>query len=295
MAIPMGVYGAAAGAVGGFAGNRGKPPRNPADPSLFEDYDIARLDQGPKYNRKGKQINYLNGEDRETQRDYFGKLLGDIDAGLAGQGYLNDDDYNNLLGPGRGNAAAYAAAQRKRANERALATGVGDGSGMLEESMNNIDLAELGANRALYSDLAGKDALMRGARHSQAASSLQGLLTGERDYQERQRELQWQAKVARSQSASMLQDVLGGAAIGFMGGDVGSFTRNRAAEQAAGGTDWGGEQYQIGSNGQWDQDLSPWQTETYAMPQFVYAGAPSSNYYGGIPYIDPATGLVISG
>ena len=214
--------GAAVGAIGGLVNKPKKPPRYVPELGYYQQAYMKDFNKGPMYDSKGKQIWGQNGEANAYGVEDFQHLRGYLNDAISAEGPMyTDKDVGHFLNNGRARTAGDAAAARERLNERAGALGVGPRSGMYEAGLQQIDLAELGANRGAWNALMAQEANLRLARQQAASQQLQNLLGEDLSQRTNEGHLRYNAQVARSQVPSDLQAALGGAVNGFLNFDMG--------------------------------------------------------------------------
>lgn len=209
--------GAGLGALGGLLGRPKKPPRYVPTMGWYEGAYGHDNDKGAMYDAKGRQQWGQDGEGLQYGFEDFGKLRGYLGSAMEGGPIWSDDEKAAMLNPGRAAIAGSAAAARRRAQERGTSLGIAPRSGMLEDTLAGIDRAEMAGNRDAYAKLLSQEAAMRIQRQQAAAAQLQALLSGDLAHRTGERQMQYQAQAARSQTPKWWESMLSGAANGALG------------------------------------------------------------------------------
>jgi hypothetical protein len=187
--IPLAV-GAGVGLLGGLFGGSKKPPK-------YDKYMVPGL-----FNPEQRSGNAAD------LTGYYRNML------QGNQPLMSPEEMRAHLGPQRAQTAADAASARKRTNERGISMGHGPRSGMVEETMGEIDRAELGANRQSYANLLGNLALMRPQLQMQAAGGLGNLTMADLQGSRQEQYNAYQAAAARKAAPSRWESAIGGALSG---------------------------------------------------------------------------------
>ena len=237
-AIAAGVLGAA----GGYLASKRKPPKYKEVPGLFD----------------------------EAGRKEYGRQLVEFYKGILAPDYhvLSQEDIDYTLGPTVARTAADAESASKRALERIITMGYGTSSPLAVKSLDEIDMAKLGADRQTYANLMGQAAMMKPGLQQSAAGGLGNLTLADLQHAANERSKQWSAASARASVPGGLEAALGGAASALGGGMFGGGGGGNAGY--SGGSQLGVTPYQntfMGSPTNFGGGFSP---EFYNIPDLPF-------------------------
>jgi hypothetical protein len=186
-----GLPGAIAGLIGGLATGGKKVPKYKKVPGLFDE-------AGRKANAE------------KLTRFYMSLLSKDYQP-------MTPEEIRAQLGMQRARTSADAQMGRMRAQERSIGMGLGSRSGVLAKTMDEIDRAELDANRASYYGLLSELGKMRPQLQLSGAGGLGGLTLADLQHASAEQKAAWQASAQRALTPSRLEAALAGGAYGFLG------------------------------------------------------------------------------